>query len=338
MKKRLPTIIILTILLVGIGVLLYPTVSDWYNSNYATRVVEEYQQAVENLSSEEYDKLISDARAYNEKLACKLAPGFVLSDEETAEYESLLNIYGTMSYIEIPSVRIKLPIYHGISESALQEGVGHLPGSSLPVGGASTHCVLSGHRGLPSARLFTDIDQLVVGDVFMLHTLNETYTYEVDQILIVEPDDTSALGIEPGADLCTLVTCTPYGVNTQRLLVRGHRIANLTEDQISAAGADGVQIQPLMVAPFATIPILLIMLIVVFRTTRKTVDYAPAMFDAAEYYSHKKIGEGAGADGAAGVNDAQGDASGAASVRDGAADMQVGDMQVGAPDIKDKQD
>jgi sortase A len=288
-KKRLPTIVFALIFIVGVCVLAYPTVSDWYNSLHASSVASSYEDAVADMTEPQRDQMLADAQEYNASLARKTMSNFVLSDAETAQYESLLGVNGVISYIEIPAIRVKLPIYHGTSEVVLQAGVGHLAGSSLPIGGASTHCVLSGHRGLPSAKLFTDIDQLVEGDVFILRTLGETYTYEVDQIRVVLPEELSELEIEPGQDLCTLVTCTPYGVNTHRLLVRGHRIANLGDDALAASGTDGMQIDPLVVAPFATIPILAIMLIVVFRYTRtKEEDYSPAKFDAAKYYAQER--------------------------------------------------
>ena len=166
-----------------------------------------------------------------------------------------------MGYIEIPSIQVSLPIYHGTDEAVLQVAVGHLEWSSLPVGGESTHCVLSGHRGLPSAKLFTNLDRLAVGDVFLLRVLDEVLTYEVDQILIVEPSETDALRIVGGMDYCTLVTCTPYGVNTHRLLVRGHRIENAEEARTVRVTADAVQIEPLLVAPIAAIPLLAVLLI-----------------------------------------------------------------------------
>jgi sortase A len=285
MKKALPTIILTVIFLAGVCLLLYPSVSNWYNSIHQSKMVQTYSDVVDDIGAEKIANYLSDAQEYNEKLASRGYTSFVLSDSEEAEYESKLDLsdiglVDVISYIEIPSIRVKLPIYHGTSDAALSAGVGHFAGSSLPVGGASTHCVLSGHRGLPSAKLFTDLDRLVVGDVFMLNTLNETLTYEVDQILVVEPNDISALGIVQGQDLCTLVTCTPYGINTQRLLVRGHRIANLDAGALAAASSDADQIEPIMVAPFATIPILIIMLIVVFRNTRRTGSaYAPDKFE-----------------------------------------------------------
>ena len=193
----------------------------------------------------------------------------ILTEAEQEEYESLLNLSGNgiLGYIEIPSLKCSLPIYHGTDESVLQIAIGHIAGSSLPVGGKSTHCVLSGHRGLPSAKLFTDIDKLAVGDRFMIRVLDETLTYEVDQILIVEPQEMDALAIEPGKDLCTLVTCTPYGINTHRLLVRGHRVKNQSNN--IRITADALQIDPMLVAPLVAAPLLLILLILLLVKTRK---------------------------------------------------------------------
>ena len=190
-----------------------------------------------------------------------------LTEEEKAEYESVLNVdrSGVMGYIKIPKIDVMLPVYHGTEENVLQSSIGHLEGSSLPVGGESTHCLLSGHRGLPSARLFTDLDQLREGDTFTITVLNDTLTYEVDHIWIVEPEDLSHLQIEEGRDLCTLITCTPYGINTHRLLVRGHRIENA--DGGAMVTADAIQIRPVFIAPFLAIPILVLLLIWVLVTT-----------------------------------------------------------------------
>lgn len=265
MKKNLSTILLIFVFLIGLSLLLYPTVSDYYNSLYQSRAVADYSAKVSVLNQDEYEKILEDAQCYNQKLAQRSAISFVMSEEENVEYESLLNVTDVMSYIEIPSIRCTLSIYHGISESVLEVGVGHVAGSALPVGGESTHCVLSGHRGLPAAKLFTDLDKLVEGDIFILRTLDETLTYEVDQICIVEPDDVSALEIVPGEDYCTLVTCTPYGVNTQRLLVRGHRVENMENSSSIRVTADAIQIEPILVAPFVAIPIFGIMLIWVFR-------------------------------------------------------------------------
>ena len=172
-----------------------------------------------------------------------------------------------MGYIEIPEIKVSLPIYHGTRESVLSIAIGHIEGSSLPVGGESTHCVLSGHRGLPSARLFSHLDKLAEGDIFLLQTLEETLTYEVDQIRIVEPQEIAGLAIEEGKDYCTLVTCTPYGINTHRLLVRGHRVANAEEAKIARVTSDALQIDPMIIAPVVAVPMLLALLILLMVKT-----------------------------------------------------------------------
>ena len=267
-KGNFINLILVLILLVGLSLLLYPTVSDYWNSFHQTRAIASYAEDVSLLDSDAYDKLWEDARRYNESLRSR-SNSYLLSEEQQAEYESLLNVsgLGVMGYIEIPSIDCSLPIYHGTNESVLQIAVGHLEWSSLPVGGESTHCVLSGHRGLPSAKLFTNLDKLVVGDLFMLRILDEVLTYEVDQILIVEPQETAPLLIEEGKDYCTLVTCTPYGINTHRLLVRGHRVDNVAEAKVVHITADAVQIEPLVVAPILAIPILLLLLLLVMLPT-----------------------------------------------------------------------
>ena len=214
------------------------------------------------LDQARYDALWEEAKAYNASLLGR-SNAYLLSEAQRAQYDELLDVsgLGVMGYIEIPSIGCSLPVYHGTEESVLQIAVGHLDWTSLPVGGASTHCVLSGHRGLPSAKLFTNLDKLVEGDVFMLRVLDEVLTYEVDQILIVEPQEVAALQIVEGKDYCTLVTCTPYGVNTHRLLVRGHRIENIEEAKAVRITADAIQIEPLLVAPIVAIPMLLLLLI-----------------------------------------------------------------------------
>ena len=211
------------VFLVGLSLLLYPTVSDYWNSLHQSRAIASYAGQVAGLDDEVYEALWAEAEAYNETLPDK-ADRFNMSEEELEEYQTYLSVSGTnvIGYIEIDKIGCYLPIYHGTDESVLQVGVGHLEGSSLPVGGPGTHCVISGHRGLPSAKLFTDLDQMEVGDTFVLYVLDETLTYEVDQIRIVEPTEMSELAIVEGEDYCTLVTCTPYGINTHRLLVRGH--------------------------------------------------------------------------------------------------------------------
>ena len=269
-KRNWITPFLILILLVGLSLLLYPTVSDYWNSFHQSRAIASYAEDVAKLDTVQYDDLWKAAKKYNEALA-KGDINYVLKDEQKEKYESLLNVSGTgvMGYIEIPSINCSLPIYHGTDEAALQIAVGHLEWTSLPTGGESTHCVLSGHRGLPSAKLFTDLDRLVEGDIFVLRVLDEVLTYEVDQILIVEPEETEDLQIEKGKDYCTLVTSTPYGINTHRLLVRGHRIENLEESGIVRVTADAIQIQPLFVAPIVAIPMLLVLLIILLLPKKK---------------------------------------------------------------------
>lgn len=275
MKKKTSdriTMILILVLLVGLSLLLYPSVSDYWNSFHQSRAIAGYAEEVANLDTDRYDRLWADAIAYNAALA-RGEVAYTLTDEQRAEYESLLDVSGTgiMGYVEIPCIACSLPIYHGTDDAALQIAIGHLEWTSLPTGGANTHCVISGHRGLPSAKLFTDLDRLVEGDVFMLCVLDEVLTYQVDQILIVEPQDTTALQIVPGEDYCTLVTCTPYGINTHRLLVRGHRIENMKEAKATVVVADAIQIEPLIVAPIVAIPMLLMLVFILLlpRQPRK---------------------------------------------------------------------
>lgn len=250
------------VLLAGLSLLLYPSLSEYWNSFHQTRAIADYNDQVSALDEADYTALWQAAQAYNQALAGQ-GNQHTLTDAQKQEYESLLNVAGTgmMGYIEIPSIDCSLPIYHGTDEAVLQVAAGHLDWSSLPVGGESTHCVLSGHRGLPSARLFTDLDKLQEGDVFLLRILNEVLTYQVDQIRIVEPQQTEDLQIVEGQDYCTLVTCTPYGINSHRLLVRGHRVENAAEAKNVQITADAVQIEPLIVAPIVAIPFLLVLLI-----------------------------------------------------------------------------
>lgn len=256
------TFILVLVLLAGLSLLLYPSVSNYWNSFHQTQAIAGYAEKVANLNNEEYEKLWEEAQAYNADLL-KRGNSYTLSEEEKKRYEKVLDVSGTgiMGYIEIPELKVNLPIYHGTSEDVLQVAVGHLEWSALPVGGEGMHCVLSGHRGLPSARLFTNLDKMTEGDIFTLRVLDEVLTYEVDQILIVEPADVEALKSEKGKDYCTLVTCTPYGVNSHRLLVRGHRIENLKDASLTRVTADAIQIEPLMVAPVVALPILLLLLI-----------------------------------------------------------------------------
>jgi sortase A len=257
MRKYASTLILIVALLTGLSLLLYPQVSDYWNSIHQSRAIASYQEQLDATDNHVFEQMLADAQAYNESLR-KSPNRYNRSEEELAWYNSLLDISGTgiMGYIEIPILHVKLPMYHGVDESVLQIAAGHIEGSSLPVGGPGTHCVLSGHRGLPTARLFTDLDQLTVGDIFMLHVLDQTLTYEVDHIAIVKPDELSLLEIEDKQDLCTLVTCTPYGVNTHRLLIRGHRTNNLPEEKILRIEADAKQIDPMKVVPFVAAPML----------------------------------------------------------------------------------
>ena len=270
MRKHLSTIVLLFILLIGLSLLLYPTVSDYWNALHQTKAITTYAENVAALDNASYDAIWDAARAYNRNLLNR-SNSFLLSQEQKAEYESLLDIsgQGIMGYIEIPEIDVSLPIYHGTEDTVLQVAVGHLEWTSLPVGGESTHCVLSGHRGLPSAKLFTNLDKIVEGDTFSIRVLDEVLTYEVDQILIVEPTEVDALQIEPGKDLCTLVTCTPYGINTHRLLVRGHRVPNTPEAANVRLTSDAIQIEPMLAAPLMALPVLIIFFAVLLHTGRK---------------------------------------------------------------------
>lgn len=271
MRNKLTTILLVLAFFAGLSLLLYPTVSDYWNSLHASQAVADYAENVRNLEAEKYEQVLQDARNYNQMLPYKHTT-FALSEEDKGAYDTLLDISGTgvMGYIEIPTVNISLPVYHGTEDAVLQIAVGHLEWSSLPVGGESTHCVLSGYRGLPSAKLFTNLDKLVAGDKFIMRVLDEVLTYEVDQILIVEPTDVSTLMIEAGKDLCTLVTCTPYGINSHRLLVRGHRIENQDEAQAIRVTSDAIQIEPLIVAPAVALPMLLVLLVILLVSGGKT--------------------------------------------------------------------
>lgn len=272
-KSSFVTAILIAALLAGALLLLYPTVSDYWNSFHQSRAIASYAEQVADLDDNTYDQIWADARAYNETLDNSTSR-FVMTEEQKKIYEALLNIAdnGVMGYIEIPKIKCNLPIYHGTDEAVLQIAIGHVQGSSLPADGESTHCVLSGHRGLPSAKLFSDLDQLTEGDVFLLQVLDETLTYEVDQIRTVLPDELDDLAIEEGKEYCTLVTCTPYGINSHRLLVRGHRVENQASASTIRVTADAMQIEPLLIAPLVAVPMLLVLLVMVLiphRTKKK---------------------------------------------------------------------
>ena len=266
LSDRIINGILVIVLTVGLGMLAYPTLSNYWNSFHQTQLVQEYSQEVSMMDAEEYERLLDEARRYNTQIAEK-GIDWRFSDEKRAVYERTLNPTGTgmMGYIRIPKIGVELPIFHGTKGMTMETAVGHMEQSSLPVGGPGSHCMLAGHRGLMSVMIFTHLDELQEGDTFTLRVLNETMTYEVDQIRAVLPNDVSSLIIVLGQDLCTLITCTPYGINTHRLLVRGHRVGTVIDPMSyyvnGAFPADAVQIKPLHVAPFIGVPIVIILLV-----------------------------------------------------------------------------
>ena len=257
MRKKFGNLILVLIML------------DWWNSFHQTRAIAGYTAAVANMDREEFDRMWAEAEAFNTYLSQK-SGRFNLSEQELETYNSILDVTGTgiMGYIDIPSIKISLPVYHGTDEAILQIAIGHIIGTSFPIGGEGSHCAVSGHRGLPSAKLFTDIDKLQAGDKFLLQVLDRTLTYEVDQIRIVLPQELQDLEIDPYSDYCTLITCTPYGVNTHRLLVRGHRVDNDNTDATRVT-ADAMRFEPVIVAPLVAAPILFILLIYVLISTSR---------------------------------------------------------------------
>ncbi|MBQ8994409.1 MAG: class C sortase [Oscillospiraceae bacterium] len=281
-RKNWSTVLIVTSMIIGVGLLAYPSFSDYWNSFHQSRAIMSYAETVSNMSSEDFEREIKAAMQYNAEIA-KEPFKWKMSEEEVEKYSETLNFTGNgnMGYIVIDKIKVSLPIYHGVEENVLQTSIGHIEGSSLPVGAATydydeqrvmdetdgSHCVLSGHRGLPSARLFTDLDRLVEGDTFSLNVLGNTYTYQVDQIRVVEPSDLTDIQLVPGMDYCTLVTCTPYGINTHRLLVRGHRVAN-PQGEVTVT-EDAILIDSIYVAPFIAAPIILILFIIVLFETRQ---------------------------------------------------------------------
>lgn len=269
MSRRLSTAVLVAVLLVGLAFLLYPTVSDWWNSFHRSRAVANYVANVSNIDDSNYEKMLEEARAYNSALR-ERGNARQMSQQESEEYESMLSVTddGIMAYVEIPKINVLLPIYHGTDDTVLQTSIGHVVGTSLPVGGEGTHCVISGHRGLPSARLFTDLDKLVEGDTFTINVLDEVLTYEVDQIHIVLPNDLSDLQIVDGKDYCTLVTCTPYGINTHRLLVRGHRVQTKYVSNVRVT-ADALQVDVRLVAVCIAVPLLVLLALIAWIVPRK---------------------------------------------------------------------
>ena len=261
MRKNLSTIILILIFLVGLSVMLYPSVSDAVNRKHQSRAVAGYAEEVEQLSDPDYQTYFDAADAYNRQL--NTTPNAFYKPDLVSGYAQTLDISGTgiMGYITIPKISVELPIYHGTDEGVLQVAAGHLEGSSLPVGGAGTHAVISAHRGLPSAKLFTNLDELEVGDRFTITVLNRVLTYEVDQISIVLPTEIDQLLPTEGMDYVTLMTCTPYGINTHRLLVRGKRVETTESQKHIRVAADAFRIEPIIVAPILAIPMLLAALV-----------------------------------------------------------------------------
>ena len=261
MKKNRSTIILILIFLVGLSVMLYPTISDYINQKNQSRAVASYAEDVDKMSDVDYQAYFDAADAYNQRL--NETPNAFYAPDQVSGYEETLDISGTgiMGYITIPKIGVELPIYHGTSDGVLQVAAGHLEGSSLPVGGAGTHAVISAHRGLPSAKLFTNLDELEVGDTFTVTVLDRVLTYEVDLISIVLPTETDLLLPVEGKDYVTLMTCTPYGINTHRLLVRGRRIETPENETHIRVTADAFRIEPIIVAPILAVPMLVVVLI-----------------------------------------------------------------------------
>lgn len=264
------TIILVAIFFVGLSVLLYPTISDFWNEKRQSQAIINYDDLIVDLTPEDYSELLAKADAYNKKINNMSFP-FMEHKNIADEYYSTLDINGDgmMGYITIEKIKVQLPIYHGTSDKVLNSAVGHVEGSSIPVGGESTHAVLSAHRGLPSAKLFTNLDKVEVGDVFTIRILDRTITYQVDQVLIVLPNETKDLNIVPGEDYCTLVTCTPYGINTHRMLVRGTRIENIEPDRVINVITEAYKIDPLIVTPAVAAPMLGILLIILLVKSSK---------------------------------------------------------------------
>lgn len=270
MKKHLSTILIIILFFAGLSVLLYPTVSNYINSKHQTQAIASYEEHMKELDTSSYEKIMEEAQEYNEQILSDQAR-FAVQGEALEKYLQLLgSTGGAIGYIDIPSIEVTLPLYLGDSSAVLNVGAGTMPGSSLPIGGPGTHSVITGHRGLPSSKLFTHLDKVKEGDVFVLHVLKETLTYQVDQIRIVEPQDLTNLEIEQDQDYSTLVTCTPYGINTHRMLVRGHRIEN--DSQVAGANrvtADAIQVDFMLIAPVLAIPLVLLLVAGLFLRDRK---------------------------------------------------------------------
>lgn len=262
-KRKVITLILLGVFLVGLSVLLYPSISSYWNSITQSKAIVDYDTIVKSLSPKDYTKFFEDAEQYNEELKNLKFP---LTDyKRLSGYEKCLNVAddGIIGYIDIDKIQVKLPIYHGTEPSTLNHACGHIEGSSLPIAGKGTHAAISAHRGLPSAKLFSDLDRLDVGDTFRITVMDKTYIYEIDQIKTVVPDDVSNLLIDKDRELCTLVTCTPYGINSHRLLVRGHRIESEDMRTLNAVSEAHI-IDRLIVTPVVAMPIIIVLMLYVF--------------------------------------------------------------------------
>jgi sortase A len=260
--RRHKTVIFLTIgFLIGICILLYPAFSDFWNSKTQSRAINDYESVLDNLNEQDYAEIFDTAHAYNKALYDTDYP--LTEYKKVPGYEQALNVTenGMIGYLKIDRISLELPIYHGTSDTVLSKGVGHLEGSSLPVGGESTHSVMSAHRGLPSSKLFTDLDRMEIGDTFQIIILDQTLTYQVDQVKVITPTEVEDLQMVEGADYCTLFTCTPYGINTHRLLVRGVRIETMEEKPIIYVSNEAFRIEPLLVTPAVAAPMLFVLLI-----------------------------------------------------------------------------
>ncbi|QTE70933.1 class C sortase [Clostridiales bacterium FE2011] len=287
-KHRVSNAILVLILLAGVAIAGYPAFSDYWNSMHQTRAIQGYAERVAELDNEEYIAVWESALDYNRRLAEDPNP-WAMTDEEIDDYERQLNVDGTgnMGFVSIPRIDVNLPVYHGTSDAVLQTSIGHIDGTSLPAGSVhpdeedyskvefASHSVLSGHRGLPSAKLFSDLDAMEVGDVFYLNILDQTLTYQVDKITVILPEDSSELTLFPGKDYCTLMTCTPYGINTHRLLVRGVRVENDKKLLDVRVTADALKVEPLYVVPFIAGPVLLVMIlwVILFAGRKKKSRY-----------------------------------------------------------------
>lgn len=273
MKKNKTTIIMVLFFFIGLGVLLYPSISDFYNQKVQSKAIVDYESILNNISKEDYTSYFEKANNYNKKLLAMKRP--LLTYKNIKDYNQILNLNGNgmIGYLTIDKIKVELPIYHGTSNEVLSKAAGHLEGTSLPVGGSGTHSVLSAHRGLPSFKLFTDLDKLEIGDTFVINVLDQTLTYQIDKITIVKPNQVNDLKIEKDKDYVTLLTCTPYGINTHRLLVRGVRIENINNKKLFVT-TEGFKISKLVVMPLVAIPLILILLLIIlFKPIEKRIDF-----------------------------------------------------------------